>query len=103
MQTWTDSKAESRPSKSELIYVPRDEEFEDVKRQNINQGKLIALLRNLVPALTDKIMGSEDISNIDSFIQEPKGRSEPKSLLNLRVAMEEIFKFEPPKIFSSKA
>jgi lipoxygenase len=82
--------------------VPRDEEYEDVKRQNIDQGKLIALLRNLVPALMDKIKGSENTSNIDSFIQEPKGQSEPKSLLNLRVAMEGIFKFEPPKIFSSK-
>jgi hypothetical protein len=46
-------------------------------------------------------MGSEDISNIDRFIQEPREHSETKSLLNLRV-IQELFKFEPPKIFSSK-
>ncbi|GAU42920.1 hypothetical protein TSUD_86580, partial [Trifolium subterraneum] len=101
MQMWTDVKAELRPSESASIYVPRDEEFEDIKRQYINQGKLMAVLRNIVPALRNKIMGSEVISKIDSFIQEPTKHSVPKSLLNLGVDIEQFFKFDPPKLFSS--
>ncbi|PNX90851.1 linoleate 13s-lipoxygenase 3-1 chloroplastic-like [Trifolium pratense] len=100
--TKSDAKAESRPSESELIYVPRDEEYEDIKQQYINQGKLKAVLRNIVPGLRYKIMGSEVISNIDRFIQEPTEHSVPKSLLNLGVAMGQFFKFDPPKLFSSK-
>ncbi|CAJ2678553.1 unnamed protein product [Trifolium pratense] len=99
--TKSDAKAESRPSESELIYVPRDEEYEDIKQQYINQGKLKAVLRNIVPGLRYKIMGSEVISNIDRFIQEPTEHSVPKSLLNLGVAMGQFFKFDPPKLFSS--
>jgi lipoxygenase len=95
MQMWTDASAESRPSESELIYVPRDEEYEDIKQQYIKEGKLKAVLRIIVPALRYKIMGSELISNIDRFIQEPTEHSVPKSLLN-------FLKFDPPKLFSSK-
>ena len=108
---YADKKAESRPSESESIYVPRDEELEDTKRESIDQGKLRAVLRNVVPAFKDKIMGGEVVSNVDYFIKEP-GHSESKSqaplppqrqfMLNLRGAIEEIFKFEPPKLFSSK-
>ncbi|GAU47436.1 hypothetical protein TSUD_86400 [Trifolium subterraneum] len=97
----TDAKAESRPSESELIYVPRDEEFDDIKRQYINQGKLKAVLRNIVLALRYKIMGNEVISNIDRFIQKPTEHYVPKSLLNLGVTIEQFFKFDPPKTFSS--
>ncbi|WJX52132.1 linoleate 13S-lipoxygenase [Trifolium repens] len=89
-----DASAESRPSESELIYVPRDEEYEDIKQQYIKEGKLKAVLRIIVPALRYKIMGSELISNIDRFIQEPTEHSVPKSLLN-------FLKFDPPKLFSS--
>lgn len=109
MQTWPDTKTESRPGESESIYVPRDEEWEDIKRETIDQRKLIAMARNVVPALIDNIIGSEGISNIDYFIKKP-GHTEfaiqsqlPLSwnLLNLSGAIEEFFKFDPPKIFSS--
>ncbi|KAJ1407538.1 Lipoxygenase, plant [Sesbania bispinosa] len=114
MQTWTDTKAESRLSESESIYVPRDEELDDIKRENIDQGKLMGVLRNVVPALIDNIMATEDgILNVDYFIKET-GHSEfksqlglgsilaplPRVLLNLGGTIEEIFKFDPPKIFS---
>ncbi|KAJ1405455.1 Lipoxygenase, plant [Sesbania bispinosa] len=114
MQTWTDTKAESRLSESESIYVPRDEELEDIKRENIDQGKLMGVLRNVVPALIDNIMATEDgVLNVDYFIKET-GHSEfksqlglgailpplPRVLFNLGGAIEEIFKFDPPKIFS---
>lgn len=111
---WTDTKAESRPGESESIYVPRDEELEDIKREAIDQGKLMGLLRNVVPALMDNIMGSGGgVLDIDHFIKET-GNSEPPNksqvglgepwnvLLNLGGSIEEFFKFDPPKIFSSK-
>ncbi|TKY59263.1 Linoleate 13S-lipoxygenase 3-1 [Spatholobus suberectus] len=105
--TRTDAKAESRPSESELIYVPRDEELGDIKRETMDQGKLMAMLRNIMPALTDKIMGNEGVFNIDYFIKE-SWQSESKSqlpplswiLFNLGGAVQEFFKFDPPKMFS---
>ncbi|XP_027345597.1 linoleate 13S-lipoxygenase 3-1, chloroplastic-like isoform X2 [Abrus precatorius] len=114
--TTTDKKAESRPSESGLIYVPRDEELEDIKRESIDQGKLMSMLRNVVPALIDKIMGSEGVFNIDYFIKESESKSElgrgamlatlppPLSqiMLNLGGTIEEFFKFDPPKIFSGE-
>lgn len=103
MQTWIDPKAESRPIESESIYVPRDEELEDIKRESIDQGKLIGVLRNIMPAFMDNIMGSEGVSNVDYFIKEP-GHSESKSQLlpQIMPTLEDFFKFDPPKLFSSK-
>ncbi|MED6194296.1 hypothetical protein PIB30_027274 [Stylosanthes scabra] len=107
-----DSTAESRPSGSESIYVPRDEELADIKRHALDQAKLIALARNIVPALLDK-MGNEGVLNVDNFIKEPRhseskymglgsilAQLPPWSLLNLGANIEELFKFDPPKIFS---
>lgn len=99
MQTWTGAKVESRPSESELIYVPRDEELNDIKREAINQGKLMAVFRNIMPALTEKIMGNQALFNIDYFIKE-SGQS---ILFNLGCAAQDFFKFDPPKVFSSRS
>ncbi|KAK7369025.1 hypothetical protein VNO80_11059 [Phaseolus coccineus] len=93
-----DVKVESRPSESELIYVPRDEELNDIKREAIDEGKFMAILQNIVPALTDKIMGSQALFNIDYFIKE-SGQS---ILFNLGGAAQNFFKFDPPKVFSRK-
>ncbi|KAK7362837.1 hypothetical protein VNO77_04961 [Canavalia gladiata] len=99
--TSIDEKAESRPSESELIYVPRDEELEDIKQENIDQGKLMSLLRNVVPALRDKIMGSEGVFNIDYYIKETSQSESPsRILLNLGPTIQELFKFDPPTIVS---
>ncbi|RDX62714.1 Linoleate 13S-lipoxygenase 3-1, chloroplastic, partial [Mucuna pruriens] len=104
----TDSKTESRPSESELIYVPRDEELEDTKQETIDQGKLMAILRNIMPAIIDKIMGNEEVFDIDHYIKE-SGQSEFNSqlplsriLLNLGGAVQEFFKFDPPKTYSRR-
>lgn len=98
IQTWTDTKMESRPSdESELIYFPRDEELGDIKQEVIDQGKLMAMLKNIMPALVDKIMGNEGVFNIDYFIKE-SGQS---IMFNLGGAVQEFFKFDPPKTFSS--
>ncbi|KAL2627323.1 hypothetical protein GLYMA_07G196800v4 [Glycine max] len=92
-----DTKMESRPSdESELIYVPRDEELGDIKQEVIDQGKLMAMLKNIMPALVDKIMGNEGVFNIDYFIKE-SGQS---IMFNLGGAVQEFFKFDPPKTFS---
>ncbi|KAK7319685.1 hypothetical protein RJT34_04409 [Clitoria ternatea] len=107
--TKTDTNAESRPGILELIYVPRDEEMEDIKRETIDKGKFKALLRNIMPALMEKIMGNEGVFNIHHFIKEV-GEVESKSeldqlsqiLLNLGGPIEEFFKFDPPKIFSKE-
>ena len=99
MKTWTDAKVESRPSESELIYVPRDEELNDIKQEAIDKGKFMAVLQNIVPALTDKIMGSQALFNIDYFIKE-SGQS---ILFNLGGAAQDFFKFDPPKVFSSES
>nr|KYP76283.1 hypothetical protein KK1_020516 [Cajanus cajan] len=99
--TTTDTKAESRPRESELIYVPRDEELGDIKKETIDQGKLMAILRNIMPAFTDKILGNEGVFNIDHFIKD-SGQSEPLSwnLFKFGGAIQEFFKFDPPKVFS---
>ncbi|XP_027918536.1 linoleate 13S-lipoxygenase 3-1, chloroplastic-like [Vigna unguiculata] len=96
--TTNGAKVESRPSESELIYVPRDEELNDIKREAIDQGKLMAMFRNIIPALTDKIMGNQALFNIDYFIKE-SGQS---ILFNLGGAAQDFFKFDPPKVFSRK-
>ncbi|KAL9329348.1 hypothetical protein ACSQ67_004351 [Phaseolus vulgaris] len=98
LTTINDAKVESRPSESELIYVPRDEELNDIKQEAIDKGKFMAVLQNIVPALTDKIMGSQALFNIDYFIKE-SGQS---ILFNLGGAAQDFFKFDPPKVFSRK-
>ncbi|RYR18588.1 hypothetical protein Ahy_B03g063213 isoform A [Arachis hypogaea] len=92
--TRIDSHAESRPSGSESIYVPRDEELADIKKHALDRAKLIAIARNIVPALLDK-MGNEGVLNIHNFIRESR-----HSHSNLGGTIEELFKFDPPKIFS---
>jgi len=99
MQAWTGDKVESRPSESELIYVPRDEELNDIKRETMDQGKLTAMLQNILPALTEKIMGNQPLFNIDYFIKE-SGQS---ILFNLGGAAQDFFKFDLPKVFSSES
>ncbi|KAL2344047.1 hypothetical protein Fmac_005332 [Flemingia macrophylla] len=99
--TTTDTKAESRPSESELIYVPRDEELGDIKRETMDQGKLMAILQNIMPALTDKIIGNQGVFNIDHFIKDSSQLPPlPWNLFNFGSAIQEIFKFDPPKVFS---
>ncbi|KAI4299382.1 hypothetical protein L6164_032849 [Bauhinia variegata] len=111
--TNTDKKAESRLSESESIYVPRDEELEDLKREIVEEGKLKGKLRNIVPSLIEFIMGNDEVSDIENLFKEP-GQFEMKSHLrgiatqlplprvfnNLRDSIEEFFKFDPPKVIS---
>ncbi|CAL0312058.1 unnamed protein product [Lupinus luteus] len=102
-RTKTDKNAESRTSKSESIYVPRDEEWEDIKHETVKQGKLKALLWNIAPMLLDNRTGTRGVLYIDHFIKDSDSKSEltgPNSLLNVGGAIADIFKFDPPKIFS---
>ncbi|KAF1872936.1 hypothetical protein Lal_00016042 [Lupinus albus] len=95
--TKTDKNAESRTSKSESIYVPRDEEWEDIKHETVKQGKLKALLRNIAPKFLDNRTGTEGVLEINHFIKD----LDSKSFLNVGGAVEDIFKFDPPKLYSS--
>lgn len=102
--------AESRLHDFESIYVPREEELEDSKKETVDKGKLKGRLRNIVPSLLHNInSGSDEVSDLDNIFKEPSHhfrmksqQSLPKIFNNLQGTIDEFFKFDPPKISSSK-
>ncbi|KAJ7552095.1 hypothetical protein O6H91_06G101700 [Diphasiastrum complanatum] len=62
----TDSLAESRlPSARQKVYVPRDEDFEQIKAGSFVPGKIKGIVHALVPALIDHF--KESVNNFLSF------------------------------------
>ncbi|KAI9079314.1 hypothetical protein K1719_038715 [Acacia pycnantha] len=108
--TSTEVTAESRLPEFESIYVPRDEELEDSKRETVDKGKFKGTLRNIVPSLLHNInSGSDEVSELDNIFKEPsqyfgmkksQQQSLPKIFNNLQGTIDEFFKFDPPKISS---
>lgn len=97
------------------IYVPRDEALEKGKSDALNLGKLKGILRNIIPSLTVTDSNVfKDFSDLDSLYNErtlpgmksPDGihmkYSLPKMIHKVQASVEEIFKFDPPMIISSK-
>uniref|UniRef100_A0A7N2LN51 Lipoxygenase n=1 Tax=Quercus lobata TaxID=97700 RepID=A0A7N2LN51_QUELO len=110
-----DMDVESRSHSFMPIYVPRDEALEKGKSDAFNLGKLKGILRNIIPSLTVTDSNVfKGFSDLDSLYNErtllgmksPDGihmkYSLPKMIHKVQESVEEIFKFDPPKIISSK-
>ncbi|KAK3014213.1 hypothetical protein RJ639_008958 [Escallonia herrerae] len=57
----TDPLSESRIEKPHPVYVPRDENFEEIKQNTFAAGRLKAVLHNLIPSIA-ATLSSSDIS-----------------------------------------
>lgn len=70
----TDLHAESRVEKPNPLYVPRDEQFEESKKNTFSFGRMKAVLHNLVPSLMANLSANNRdfkcFSDIDSLYSE---------------------------------
>eukprot|EP01018_Ginkgo_biloba_P004876 Gb_16198 [translate_table: standard] len=70
----TDPSAESRVEKPNPVYVPRDETFEEIKKNSFSAGALKALLHNLIPSLIATLSDPNNefgcFTEIDSLYRE---------------------------------
>ncbi|XP_010531638.1 PREDICTED: lipoxygenase 6, chloroplastic-like [Tarenaya hassleriana] len=55
----TDPQFETRGKQKDEFYVPRDEAFEEIKRDTFSAGRLKALLHNLVPSIAAALSNSD--------------------------------------------
>ncbi|XP_051142254.1 linoleate 13S-lipoxygenase 3-1, chloroplastic-like [Andrographis paniculata] len=58
--TATDKNAESAPSASLPMYVPRDEDYEEQKQEFMAKGQLNVVFRNIIPVVISLIFGEEN-------------------------------------------
>lgn len=112
----TDLMSERRVEKPLPMYVPRDEQFEESKKNTFAACRLKAVLHNLVPSLKASIL-AEDFANfgeIDSLYKEGlllklgiqddmfKKFPLPKIVTTLQKSSEGLLRYDTPKIVSSK-
>lgn len=95
LPTDTDMNAESRVEKPHPTYVPRDEQFEETKRNTFSNGRLQGVLHNLLPSLMANISANNhdfrSFSDIDSLYSEGL-------LLKLGLEDEVLKKLPLPKV-----
>eukprot|EP00257_Ricinus_communis_P005152 XP_002519072.3 linoleate 13S-lipoxygenase 3-1, chloroplastic [Ricinus communis] len=108
----TDDTKESPANESMPMYVPRDEAYEDCKREDISVGKLKAVAKNLVPGLRNGSIESDYIKEFSEINHLYKKRSSvgekskkecsktlslPCMLSKISESFSQIYKFDPPK------
>ncbi|PKA54495.1 Lipoxygenase 6, chloroplastic [Apostasia shenzhenica] len=111
--TQSDPCAESRVEKPDPVYVPRDENFEEIKQETFSSGSVRALFHNLVPALVAALSRSdrefECFSDIDKLYKDGiilKNEGErvrmllPEMLKNVMTMGEKLLKYDVPSIIS---
>ncbi|XP_017978690.1 PREDICTED: lipoxygenase 3, chloroplastic isoform X1 [Theobroma cacao] len=116
--TNTDVNAESPINELVPMYVPRDEAYEELKKETIAAGKRKGLLNNLVPWLKDVSTDNDAIQTFseiyDLYKESPSleikshkqdgFREKPHFLITINKMIKEstrdIFKFDPPNIIS---
>ncbi|KAI3449950.1 hypothetical protein Pfo_006615 [Paulownia fortunei] len=113
--TTTDMNAENPASPSLPAYVPRDEEYEERKKEFMSRGKMKAILRNIIPILIAKIFGEKNFYVAVDVDQQHQSKSNMKivsldKLLNrnpiLKIfsktqeMIERIVNLDPPKYIS---
>ncbi|XVF86916.1 hypothetical protein PTKIN_Ptkin18bG0079200 [Pterospermum kingtungense] len=112
LPTETDMQAESRIEKPLPMYAPRDEQFEETKKNDFAAGRLRAVLHNLLPLLKASI--SSDINSfadIDGLYkeglllklglhEEMKNLRLPKMVTEIQESSEGLLKYDTPKIVS---
>lgn len=89
-----DLNAESRVEKPLPMYVPRDEQFEEIKWDTVAFGRLKAALHNLLPSMKTTISNSHNInsfSDIDCLYKE-------RPLLKLELLDELLHKLPFPNL-----
>lgn len=113
----TDPSAESTIGKPATIYVPRDEAFEEIKKNTFSAGALKALFHNLVPSLIASFSNPNYefgcFSDIDRLYREgqiltfdPKQHDIFKNLMLPKIMKkmiktgEELLRYEIPGIIS---
>lgn len=97
------------------MYVPRDENFEEIKQNTFSTGKLKAALHNLIPLIAATLSSSDipfncfsDIDKlyIDGFLLEDEEAKEnifhPSMMTQVFSASKRLFKYEIPAIIKSK-
>lgn len=111
--------AESRVEKPHPTYVPRDEQFEETKRNTFSNGRLQGVLHNLLPSLMANISANNhdfrSFSDIDSLYSEGlllklgledevlKKLPLPKVVGMIQESSQgDLLKYNTPKILSSK-
>ncbi|KAL4289986.1 hypothetical protein GQ457_14G007280 [Hibiscus cannabinus] len=109
----TDMLAESRIEKPVQMYVPRDEQFEESKRNTFSAGRFRAVLHNLLPQLKASISANNrDIKSFDDIddlykeglllklgLQQETVEKLPKMVTKLQESSG-ILKYETPKVVS---
>ncbi|PRQ28947.1 putative linoleate 13S-lipoxygenase [Rosa chinensis] len=105
--TKTDEKLESPVNEFSTLYVPRDEEFEESKREAFDLGRLKAIMRHIIPALTKVARDSDEFkaySDITGLYRDGMP-SITKNMRNLPLPnilnkVQEYLKFDPTKLNS---
>lgn len=114
--TDTDLMAERRVEKPLPMYVPRDEQFEESKKDTFAACRLKAVLHNLVPSLKASILAEDfaSFAEFDSLYKEGlllklgiqddmfKKFPLPKIVTTLQKSSEGLLRYDTPKIVSSK-
>lgn len=107
--TDSDMGAESRVEKPFPIYVPRDEQFEESKKNTFSAGRLRAVLHNLIPLIKASISAHnhdfKGFADIDSLYKEgillKLGlHEEILKKMTMIESSEGLLKYETPKIVS---
>ena len=113
-----DITAESRVEKPLPLYVPRDEQFEESKKNTFSAGRLKSVLHNIIPSLKATISAENHdfsgFSDIDILYKEGlllkvglqdeiwKNLPLPKVVTKIQESSEGLLKYDTPKILSSE-
>eukprot|EP01018_Ginkgo_biloba_P006620 Gb_10646 [translate_table: standard] len=112
--TKTDPSAEFAVENPNLVYVPRDETFEEVKQNTFYVGAWKALLHNLIPSLMTNLSDPNNdfkcFSEIDRLyregfalkleIQNELLKNMPKIMKKIQDYSEGLFRYDMPSIIS---
>ncbi|XP_028763271.1 linoleate 13S-lipoxygenase 3-1, chloroplastic [Neltuma alba] len=106
--TDTDMNAESRVEKPLPMYVPRDEQFEESKKQAFSHMRLKALFHSLIPGLKAKLSDDNhdfnDFSDVDAlYVTEGfllRSLKDADFVRKIPECSLKLLKFDTPKIIS---
>ncbi|KAJ9691918.1 hypothetical protein PVL29_011163 [Vitis rotundifolia] len=113
--TETDMNAESRVEKPFPVYVPRDEQFEEVKQDTFSDMRTKGVLHNLIPGLKASMLADKQdfklFADIDSLYKDDskvglhdeqlkKLPLPPKVIDTIQESSQGIFRYNTPKILT---
>ncbi|KAL9261233.1 Lipoxygenase 6, chloroplastic-like protein [Drosera capensis] len=91
----TDPECESRIEKPNPVYVPRDEAFEEIKKETFSAGRLKAVLHNLIPQIAANLSSSDNsfscFSDIDKLYHDGLVLKDEEQLEKVRKPLLERF------------